>query len=220
MATATKGLCAQRQPNPLDQARSLIDDAFLQEQEKLVGLGSPSHLFRQDLLTAIAHHLWVPPGGLAAISRKDLAAAKKYWRDVHTSLSCLLELLPRENFQEHPQARRMRFELIGKAPEEEQPLRALQLFERRVALENLQAMAEAKMAELSKERIPPNARFGAERILVSQLAGIFLERTGKHPREHIRVNSGKDKYSGIFLSLPTGSWLGSVARNLRRRAAP
>jgi hypothetical protein len=40
MATATKELCAQGQRNPLDQVRSLIDDAFLQEREKRLGFRS------------------------------------------------------------------------------------------------------------------------------------------------------------------------------------
>ena len=98
-------------------ARSHIDDDFLEEWEKRLQPGgekrlqpeSPDQVFRQTLLTVIAHHLFVPRvGGLASVSRKGVHDAKKYWSDIHTCLSCLLELLPHERFEEHPQAWRLR----------------------------------------------------------------------------------------------------------------
>jgi hypothetical protein len=59
-------------------------------------------------------------------------------------------------------------------------------------------IATAQAKELRKEHIAPNAKLGAERVLVSHLAGIFWERTRKDPREHIQGNNAKDKYSGDF----------------------
>src|SRR5262249_34105705 len=106
--------------HPVADARIRIDDAFLEEWEKRLQLELPDQLSRQTLLTVVAHHLFVPPGGLASVSRRGLSEAKKYWGDMQTCLSCLLELLPHENFKEHSQARLMRIEIIGKALEGEQ----------------------------------------------------------------------------------------------------
>ena len=184
--------------HPAAQARNHVNDAFLEEWEKRLQLQSPDQVFRQTLFTAVTHHLFVPPGGLAAVSRRGLNDAKKYWSDLHTRFSCLLDLLPHESFEEHPQAWLMRIEVIGKAPDEEQAVRARELFEQRAVWEKWKNMAEAQMEELSKQAVAPNAKLGADRMLVSQLAGIFREVTGKDPREHIKVNSLKDAYSGEF----------------------
>ena len=92
----------------------------------------------------------------------------------------------------------MRIEVIGKAPEAEQPLRTHQLFELRASLEDLLAKSKAQTKELSNVRISPNDKLGAARMLVSQLAGIFYESTEKHPRKHIRGDSEKEHYSGEF----------------------
>src|SRR5262245_22986851 len=188
---------------PLDliaDARSRINDAFLAEWEKRLQLESPDQFFRQTLLTLIAHHLFVAPVGLASASRKGLKEAKKYWSDMQTCLSCLLELLPHEtlSFKEYPHARLLRIELIRKAPEAEQAIRARELFKQRAVLEKWKNIADVQMDELSKQRVAPNAKLGADRILVSQFAGIFREKTGKDPREHIRVSSNKDEYYGDF----------------------
>ena len=101
--------------HPIADARSRIDDAFLVEWEKRLQLESPDQLFRS---TVVAYS-FMPPGGLASAFRKGLSEAKKYWNDMHMCLSFLLELLPHERFEEHPQACRMRIELIGKAKEED-----------------------------------------------------------------------------------------------------
>jgi hypothetical protein len=108
-------------------ARSRIDDAFLEELEKRLQLESPDHLFRQAVLIAVAQHLYVPPGGLASVSRKGLKEGMKYWSDMQMCVSCLLDLLPHEKFEEHRQAWRMRIEVIGKAREEEQANRSREL---------------------------------------------------------------------------------------------
>jgi hypothetical protein len=63
-------------------------------------------------------------------------------------------------------------------------------------LEKWKIIADAQMKALSEEPKRPNAKLGAERILVSQLAGIFRERTGKDP--HVRASSDKDEYFGDF----------------------
>lgn len=205
--------------HPVAEARNRIDDAQLEEWERRLQLKSPDHLFRQTLLTVVAHHLFVPAGGLASVSRRGLTEAKKYWSDMQTCLSCLLELLPHESFKEHPQAWRMRIEVIGKALEGEQANRARQLFEERAVLEKWNEIAEAQTEELSKQRVAPNDKLGADRMLVSQLAGIFLERTGKDPRDHIKVNSLKDEYSGEFFDFANGILrkVGSQQRSDRAR---
>jgi hypothetical protein len=183
----------------IDSARRSIDDAFLEEREKRLKLASPHHLLRQDLLTAVACHQCVPPGGLAFVDREDLTQAIKYFVDLQTVLSGLLELLPHENFQEHPQAWRMRIEVIGKAPEAEQPLRTREFFEQRAAIEDWMVKAKAQVKELSAKSFPPpNDQLRAARIFVSDLAAIFWKITRKDPRDHIRGNSHKDKYSGDF----------------------
>ena len=185
--------------NLIDNARSLIDDVFLEEWEKRLKLDSPHHLFRRDVLMAVESHLCVPPGGLASLSRKALAQDKEYWREMEACLSRLLKLLPHERFEEHPQARLMRIQLIGNAPEAEQPRRIRELFEQRTVLENWRVKANAQAKELETvPRISPNDKLGAARILVSLLAGVFSERAGRDPRQHIRVNALKDKYSGDF----------------------
>jgi len=184
----------------IDDARSLIDEVFLEELEKRLKLESPHDWFRQNVLTTVIHHMCVPPGGLASVSRDDLTKAKEYWDTMQMHLSGLLRLLPHENFKckEHWQARLVRIEVIGKAPQAEKPLRARQLFDGRVWLEDLLAKAAAQVIELSNVCIPPNSKLGAERILVSQLAGIFWESTGEDPHKHIKGNYAKDKYSGRF----------------------
>jgi hypothetical protein len=185
--------------DPIDRARSCIDDASLEEWEKRIKLESPDHQFRQAVWMAVAHHLCVPPGGLASVFNEGLTEAKKYWRELHTCLSCLLELLPHENnLKEHSQAWRMRIELIGKAREEEKAIAIRELFEQRATLQNWMILAEAQIEDASEERKSPNDKLGADRILVSQLAQIFRDRTGKDPREHIRGNTAKDAYSGDF----------------------
>jgi len=205
--------------DPFAHARSRIDDAFLEEWEKRLQLQSPDQLFRQTLLTVVAHHLFVPPGGLASVSRRGLTQAKKYWSDMQTCLLCLLELLPHESFKEHSQAWLMRIELIGKALEGEQAIRARELFEQRAVLEGWKKIAEAQMKELSKQRVAPNDKLGADRMLVSQLAGVFSERTGKDPRDHIKVNSLKDEYSGEFFDFANAALrkVGSQQRSDRAR---
>jgi hypothetical protein len=183
----------------IDRARSRIDDAFLGELEKRLKRESPDQLFRQAVWMAVAHHLCVPSDGLASVSRNGLAEANKYWRELHTCLSCLLVLLPHQSFNEHPQAWRMRIELIGKAREEKQGIAIRELFEQRATLQNWLIIAEAQIEHpTSEERIPPNDKLGADRVLVGQLAQIFRDTTGKDPREHIRGNNAKDAYSGDF----------------------
>jgi hypothetical protein len=205
--------------HPIADARSRIDDAFLGEWEKRLQLESPDHLFRQLLFTVVAHYLLVPPGGLESASRKGLNEAKKYWSDMHTCLLCLLELLPHERFEEHPQACRMRIELIGNVREEEQATRIRELFEQRGVLEKWKRIAEAQMKALSEEPTRPNAKLAADRMLVSQLAGIFRERTGNDPREHIKVNSLKDEYTGEFFDFANAILrkVGSQQRSDRAR---
>ena len=165
--------------NLIDDARSLINDVFLGKLEKRLKLKLPHHWLRQNVLMAAVHHRCVPPGGLASVSRKDLTEAKEYWDAMQTHLSGLLRLLPHENFKrkEHWHARLVRIEVIGKAPQAEQTLRARQLFDGRAWLEDLLAKVVAQVIALHKVRIPPNDKLGAERILVSQLAGIFWEST-------------------------------------------
>jgi hypothetical protein len=183
---------------PFAEARRHIDDALLEELETLLRLEPPDQLFRETLLMEVADHQRVPAGGLESISRKDLEEAKKYWSDVQTCVSYLLDLLPHESFmKEDPQARRMRIELIGKARKEEQAIKARELFEQRAALEKWKNLAEAQIEALSKEPRRPNAKLGADRILVGQLAGIF-QKTGRNPRDHFKGTSDKDEYSGDF----------------------
>jgi hypothetical protein len=184
--------------NLIDDARSLVDDAFLEELEKRLELESPNHLFRRNVLMAVESHLGVPPGGLASVSRKSLGEDKDYWDAMQTHLSGLLTLLPEKSFKEHVQAWLLRIEVIGKAPEAEQQLRTRQLFELRAGLEDLLVKSKAQTKELTNVRISPNDKLGAARMLVSQLAGTFYESTGKHPREHIRGDSEKEHYSGEF----------------------
>jgi hypothetical protein len=159
--------------DPAAQARNHINDAFLEEWEKRLQLQSPHQVFRQTLLTAVTHHLFVPPGGLASVSRRGLNDAKKYWSDLHTCFSCLLKLLPlpHESFKEHPQAWLMRIEVIGKAPDEEQAIRARELFEERAVLEKWMNIAEAQMEELSKQPVAPNAKLIVS--LLVTLLGFF-----------------------------------------------
>src|SRR5205085_1215981 len=108
--------------NLIDDARSLINDDFLEKLEKGLKLESPHHWFRQYVLMTTVSHMCVPPGGLASLSRKDLTETKEYWDAMQTHLSGLLKLLPHENFKrkEHWHARLVRIEVIGKAPQAEQ----------------------------------------------------------------------------------------------------
>jgi hypothetical protein len=85
--------------NLIDDARSLIDEVFLEELEKRLKLESPHDWFRQNVLTTVIHHMCVPPGGLASVSRDDLTKAKEYWDTMQMHLSGLLRLLPHENFK-------------------------------------------------------------------------------------------------------------------------
>jgi hypothetical protein len=184
--------------NLIEVARRLIDDAFIGTWEVRLNLASPDHLFRRNLMMAVEGYLLVPQGGLASLSRKSLDEDKAYLSKLQVHLSELLKLLPRENFEECAHAMLVRVEVIGNAPLAEQPARARKLFELRAGLEDLLAKVSMQVMNLANVRISPNDKLGAQRLLVSQLAGIFLESTGEDPRKHVRGTTAKDSYSGLF----------------------
>jgi hypothetical protein len=170
---------------------------FLETWELRLGLTSPDYLFRRNLLVASQWYSVARRGTLARAARTRLVKEKKLLSELREHLQCLLELLPDEHSNE-VQAMLVRRVFVGDAPADEHPDKVRRFFELRAGLQELLDKATTQSGYLEKTRIPPNEQYGGERVLARDLALTFRERLGKEPRDHIRGNTEKDSYSGLF----------------------
>jgi len=182
----------------IEAARNCITDASFKKIEKFLRLKSSDAPFRCDILKLIALYRRRPDP--AAWEREGLKEVRNYFPKVLKHLRALQERLPGSGTHDLVQTNFL-MAILGQVTKTGRRFDNPRYLGFRTALNDLVEVTEAAGVDLRKKRVPPNLSLEAETWLVRQLAEIFQERTGQHPRDHIQSNYAKHKYRGAFFQM-------------------
>jgi hypothetical protein len=183
----------------MEKARGLIDEAFLATHEELLELTSPDERFRHDIVIAVAKYLSCPDPALE--HREALTALRAYFRTVQKHLLALQRLLPKSDGEHSTVESNFVFEILRQQAKTKGRFGGRDVATLRRLVDGLAEATNSAILKVAKYRVPPNSRLDGAAWLVRRLAETFQARTGKNPRKHVRSNTAKDQYCGIFFAL-------------------